>query len=352
MKRFLAIILSTILFVLSLASCSSTNGNTKSTLSGINNSTASTASAKETAKIELGEYLIMGKYYDEPILWRCVDIDENGPLMLADKILTFKAFDAKGSHTYLDGTPQPDPITGGATINGRLNNGSNLWETSNIRSWLNSTATAGNVSWPDGCPPTNEKILGNINGYASEKGFLQDENFSANERVVIKTVTQKSLLNNMDTTKLKIGGTTEHITYNDIGIDISTIVQNYDSVYYHNVNDKMFLLDVKQVNKVYQNGTTLGTNYYIGKPTQKAVDNSEFKDSSITIANNYYCWLRSPASNGHGVRVTSEDSRDLNSGGVGANAGIVGVRPSFYINQSSVMFKSGDGKLSSPYILK
>jgi hypothetical protein len=39
-----------------------------------------------TATINIGDYVQMGKYYDEPILWRCVDIDENGPLMLADKI--------------------------------------------------------------------------------------------------------------------------------------------------------------------------------------------------------------------------------------------------------------------------
>ncbi len=42
-------------------------------------------------------------YYGKPILWRCVDIDENGPLMLSDKILSVKAMDAggegeKGSH--------------------------------------------------------------------------------------------------------------------------------------------------------------------------------------------------------------------------------------------------------------
>ena len=32
----------------------------------------------------------MGSYYGERILWRCVDIDENGPLMLSDKILCLK----------------------------------------------------------------------------------------------------------------------------------------------------------------------------------------------------------------------------------------------------------------------
>ena len=45
----------------------------------------------------------MGTYYDDPILWRCIAYDENGPLILSDKILCMKAFDAagdneKGSH--------------------------------------------------------------------------------------------------------------------------------------------------------------------------------------------------------------------------------------------------------------
>ena len=41
------------------------------------------------ATLNIGDYVQMGSYYGEPILWRCVDIDAtNGPLMLSDKILT------------------------------------------------------------------------------------------------------------------------------------------------------------------------------------------------------------------------------------------------------------------------
>ena len=48
--------------------------------------------AQATPTINIGDYLVMGSYYDEPILWRCVDIDENGPLMLSDKANKLKAF--------------------------------------------------------------------------------------------------------------------------------------------------------------------------------------------------------------------------------------------------------------------
>ena len=37
--------------------------------------------------IKIGDKITLGKYLGEPIVWVCVDIDENGPLMLSEKIL-------------------------------------------------------------------------------------------------------------------------------------------------------------------------------------------------------------------------------------------------------------------------
>ncbi len=34
--------------------------------------------ANATTDIQIGEYLQMGTYYGKPILWRCVNTDENG----------------------------------------------------------------------------------------------------------------------------------------------------------------------------------------------------------------------------------------------------------------------------------
>jgi hypothetical protein len=112
----------------------------------------------------------------------------------------------------------------------------------------------------------------------------------------------------------------------------------------------MFLLDVKQVNKVYQNGSTLGTSYYIGQPTQKAVDNSNYKDSNLATDKNWNYLLRSTYADSFGPSV-----RYINSDGdvyshFASNC-IYGVRPAFYINMSSVIFTSGNGSKSEPYIL-
>jgi len=292
--------------------------------------------------INIGDYVQMGRYYDEPILWRCVDIDENGALMLADRIITIKPFDAAGIHTYADGTAQAD------NNNYRSDYGSNLWETSNMRCWLNSTATVGNITWLDGCPPTADKLWNGYNAYANEKGFLAEGNFTANEQNFIKSVTQKSLLNGIDVPKLSIGGTATHIwDYN-----ISTVVQNYDTAYYHNVTDKMFLLDVKQLNKVYLNSATLGTNYYIGKPTQKSIDNSDYKDMSAI--SNWNNWIRSPITDSSDPLLVRcvHTLGDVDHGSAYfSRHGGVGVRPAFYINLLSVIFTSGNGFEGTPYVV-
>jgi len=196
--------------------------------------------------INIGDYVQMGSYYDEPILWRCVDIDENGSLMLADRILTIKPFDAAGNHKYADGTAQNDTSDGYRTYYG-----SNLWETSNMRCWLNSTATAGNLTWLDGCPPTADKVYRGWNAYANEKGFLAEGNFTVNEQNAMKSVTQKSG-NGMEGTPYMVEGsnvstptvtstptntptpiTTPSTTPNDVGINafiIDAVFGSYISV--------------------------------------------------------------------------------------------------------------------------
>ena len=46
-----------------------------------------TIQAASKPDIKVGDYVKMGAYNNASILWRCVSIDNNGPLMLADKIV-------------------------------------------------------------------------------------------------------------------------------------------------------------------------------------------------------------------------------------------------------------------------
>ncbi len=289
------------------------------------------------APIKLGDYVQMGTYDTdgdgtaEPILWRCVAFEkiscyddkgnpitdstdtvteyEDGylPLMLADKSICNKEFDAAGIVTT--GSHGRDNAN-----SSRQKYGSNYWGDSNIRDWLNSSESAGNVKW----------TCGNSPSYANEAGFLT--NFTDAEKKAIKTVTQKSLLSNYDKELNTVDGESAAHTYSD---SIGSVVQNYATAYAENITDTMFLLDVRQLYNVYANDSSLGNSYY--------------KNAMAGY------WLRSPYSE----RSGSDSARGV------APAGSVlayydtndfGVRPAFYLNQQSVIFTSGDGTSTNPYL--
>ncbi|MHB1454838.1 MAG: DUF6273 domain-containing protein [Saccharofermentanales bacterium] len=295
--------------------------------------------AVSAATIGIGDYVKMGRYYGEPILWRCVDLDGNGPMLLADRILTLKPFDAKGNHKYLDGTAQADDAYAF-----RTSLGSNLWETSSMRSWLNSSAAAGSVTWLAGCPPTAANVYLGMNDYASEQGFLADGNFTASERAAIRSVPQKSVLSGVDAAKLNVDGTTKHL----VNSGIASAVQNFDIAYYQNVTDRMFLLDVRQISRVYLNSAALGTGYYIGKPTRAAVEHSEIRNVSLSAETCWSSLLRTPnANSSSSVRMILSDGT-VNSGSAASN-GSFGVRPAFYLDLSTAFVKSGYGTAEFPY---
>ena len=58
---------------------------------------AEETSSVGTSNISIGDYIRLGNYNGQPILWRCVDVDEMGPLMLSDQVLATMAYDAKTS---------------------------------------------------------------------------------------------------------------------------------------------------------------------------------------------------------------------------------------------------------------
>lgn len=290
--------------------------------------------AQADMNINIGEYIQMGSYYGKPILWRCVDIDENGPLMLSDKILCLKSFDAAGSET--------SGSHGRASV--RESYGSNYWADSNIRSWLNSSAAAGEVDWLCGNPPSADNIRYGYNAYADEAGFLS--NFTANERKAMKSVSQKTLVASAEYDK---GMYDTGIKRHDYNIAITSVIQNYDTAFAEYVTDKMFLLDVKQVNAVYNNGDVLGEDYYIGVPTAECVENTEYKNYAFKEGDRYDYWLRTAFTN------YNENVRYVYSGGgviFGyAYTDAIGVRPAFYLDLSSSV-KSGSGTSEDPYTIE
>ena len=266
--------------------------------------------------IKVGDYVKMGTYNNASILWRCVSIDDNGPLMLADRIIDTLAYDAK--------TNDNSNSKSHSRSYKRDDYGSNYWKDSNMRSWLNSTAAAGKVDWLCGNPPKDGYVSG-VGAYNEKAGFLNA--FSKSEIAAMKTVTQRSLVSHPEYNKGIVDGdaNSDLLYYTDI----SEAVANYDSSYFETTTEKVFLLDVRQANAVWKNLK----GYYVA-----------YNNDGMA----WPYWLRTPVTDcNHDMRYISS------SGQVGRYApwySDLGVRPAFYLDSEYFVTTSGSGSQSNPYI--
>ena len=266
--------------------------------------------------IKVGDYVKMGTYNNASILWRCVSIDDNGPLMLADKIVDTLAYDAK--------TNDNSNSKSHSRSYKRDDYGSNYWKDSNMRSWLNSTAAEGKVDWLCGNPPKDGYVSG-MGAYNEKAGFLNA--FSKSEIAAMKTVTQRSLVSHPEYNKGIVDGdaNSDLLYYTDI----SEAVANYDSSYFETTTEKVFLLDVKQANAVWKNLK----GYYVA-----------YNNDGMA----WPYWLRTPVTDcNHDMRYISS------SGQVGRYApwySDLGVRPAFYLDSEYFVSTSGSGSQSNPYV--
>ena len=272
--------------------------------------------ASSKPNIKIGDYVQMGKYNGSSILWRCVSIDADGPLMLADKIVDKLAYDAK--------TNDNSNSKSHSRSYKRDDYGSNYWRDSNMRSWLNSTATAGKVDWLCGNPPKDGYVSG-TSAYNNKAGFLNE--FSKSEIAAMKTVTQRSLVSHPEYNKgIVEGDANSDLLYYT---DISEAVANYDSSYFETTTEKVFLLDVKQANAVWKNLK----GYYVA-----------YNNNGMA----WPYWLRTPVTDcNHDMRYISS------SGQVGRYApwySDLGVRPAFYLDSEYFVSSSGNGSQSNPYV--
>ena len=266
-----------------------------------------TIQAASKPDIKVGDYVKMGAYNNASILWRCVSIDNNGPLMLADKIVDTLAYDAK--------TNDNSNSKSHSRSYKRDDYGSNYWKDSNMRSWLNSTAAEGKVDWLCGNPPKDGYVSG-VGAYNEKAGFLNA--FSKSEIAAMKTVTQRSLVSHPEYNKGIVDGdaNSDLLYYTDI----SEAVANYDSSYFETTTEKVFLLDVKQANAVWKNLK----GYYVA-----------YNNDGMA----WPYWLRTPVTDcNHDMRYISS------SGQVGRYApwySDLGVRPAFYLDSEYFVTTSG-----------
>lgn len=233
------------------------------------------ASTREISpKADIGDYLKFGRYGGEDIVWQVINKNKNEIMIMADKIISFKPYDVIRSN---DSNPD------------RKNFGSNNWGTSALRIWLNSAAKTVDYGLQ---APNKANVWKGRNSYAQEPGFLYE--FTDKEKNAIKTIAHKSIISTFDI-DLKNGGDTYYFWTNCIPL----LIQNYNNAFYQNVEDKVFLLDVKELKEyVYDNGLKY----------RKATTANAAKSLSVTPGQYVNYWLRTPyATRASFVRYVGSD---------------------------------------------
>ncbi len=124
---------------------------------------------------EPGSSLFLETYNGQPVEWRVVHIADDGrsAVVISDKILTMKAFDAaeSGHYNQTDSKSYWTTPTDDLSVEQqRALRGDNRWEHSNIRTWLNSAREM--VQYSD-YPPAASAMSEHDNGYSTEAGFLR-----------------------------------------------------------------------------------------------------------------------------------------------------------------------------------
>lgn len=277
------------------------------------------AAEPDKSVINVGDYIQLGTYKDNPIIWRYSGDDNNGKLMFASDIICYKSFDAA----------EPDNDN-----RRRKDGGSNLWSESNIRCWLNSDDEQ--VNYVCGNQPTAENVWNRIHSYDKEAGFLT--NFTAGEKNAIRTVALKTPLNGLDIS-LQDG------TYKTLYFD-TDLNKIENEISYQNTMDRIFLLDCEQVDTVISN---LGNSFL---RTADSMIESEHMDGS-TMSNKYF--LRTPNADGEwspdrvfSITVNNNEELPLDTHTMAYMS--IGIRPAFYLNDN-VEIASGRGTKKEPYIL-
>ena len=265
--------------------------------------------------MQIGDYFSLGKYNDEPIIWRYVADDENGKLIVSDKVLCNKPFGL-----------------------------SSFWQESYVRKWLNSTVSEGEVDW-NLKEFHNRWVNENIN--TKEKGFLNESNFSQKERKVLKQVTQWTMLpiNHLD---LATNGETE--VYNALKeyrqgspmnggyfkfYDIEELPEAYHGAA-HEVTDTVFLMDEMQIYNMWKN---------LGEVKAVLGEDCDSLFTKLSEYNDYF--LRTASKDELGCTSLGEDGEY----GHGSCHFYGGIRPAFYLDEDNAVILSGSGTAEEPYIM-
>lgn len=254
------------------------------------------------SKVNIGDYIYLGTYQGKRIKWRCIGEDSNGKLMLSDQILCKKSYDAKYS---------------GYKNHIRAERGSNRWTESALRHWMNS---AGVVDWSNRSVPSAANLDGE-DAYDEEQGFLSS--FTDSELQCVKTVTQKTYLNNLDADKADGGSSKFDFDANGYHRKLFETLAEATDKWYENTTDQFFLIGPEQL--------LMGTNN-IG------LDYMAPDDSY---------WLRLPCNTGQSYENVARSIGANRITHARANNSNHGVRAAFYLDEDQFHGEVIEGGMSS-----
>jgi hypothetical protein len=308
------------------------------TLRGVDqnaNENMADGNATEKPKMEIGDYILYGKYHDVPILWRVVHLDDEGdPVLFSDRIITLKKYDQSGSYNY---------------------------ERSNLRQWLNSDEQQ--IEWWQK-PPVGSTQSEEDQAYDQEKGFLANGNFNSKERSYLKPFTHQVLMSKGDTAQPDGGSKWFDFPLNyelEYQQAIASAVASSEQAYYKNMTERVFLPSAKQLKEwVYDRQDILGESYNMGRPTEEAIEKSAYRDVDLRASLPHLYWFNHALAENSALsnKKLSDVERPCQLiEGSGTNIGCydaqdytVGVRPLVQVDQSSLrIVDGGEGSFDKPY---
>lgn len=306
-------------------------------------------------QVLIGDYITFGSYEpqgyqaengDNKLTWIVVSIDQenNQAVLLSEKVIDMKPFDVAESGIF-------DKDTAGNSYDRTLKDsytmeemmefrGNSDWETSNIRTWLNSDAAR--ITYQDQAPilrATDEAA----NSYDLQAGFLYG--FSKQEKARICEKNNVTVMNGMEA--LENGKKAYEIVP-------KRITDQYDYTGYatKTTKDKVYLLSFDELQKyLYDNNLVI-----FAEPTQSAIDSdhSSYYKLSLSYDIKYSSWaLRSPnGASAHQILAVgfgASANEDIQMYYSTANG--IGIRPAITITLDQATFE-GEGSKHNPYTIK
>lgn len=215
-------------------------------------------------ELNLGDSVTLGTYNGQDIVWRVLHFSEDGKnaVLVSDQILMMKAFDGAESGIFnFDGDISYSSVRGEELTDPAIQyrvRGNSDWESSNLRTWLNSAQE--NVEYSDQ-PPVAQAMCEGKNAYNAEPGFLSG--FTAEEQ--------------------KLLAETELRTETNALYDVDSVT----------TRDKVFLLSMEELGWFGEANVNL---YAV--PTDKAVEldgTNSYDILSLTYDTaEFFWWLRDP----------------------------------------------------------